>query len=102
MVADPTHFCSMIREDMPTDYSLFQVCLYSLPSILGQLSIFVERVGNMPCSLAIYSMNKSLGKATRRILFSNIRRLKLHTNIDIDEGLTLAQEELIKTKRAKP
>ena len=47
-------------------------------------------------------MNKSLGKATRRILFSNIRRLKLHTNIDIDEGLTLAQEELIKTKRAKP
>ena len=43
------NLCKLSKDD-----SLFQVCMYSLPSILRQLGIFVEHVENMPGSLVIF------------------------------------------------
>ena len=60
-----------------------------LPSYIRDTTDFIQRI-------------KVLGKLPVRMLFSNIRRFSLYANIDIDEGLTVVQEELLKTSRVKP
>ena len=52
--------------------SLFQVCFYSLPSILRQLAIFVEHVENMPCSSVIFlSIHRFLNLRAQRIVWGH-------------------------------
>ena len=63
--------CRFLLDDwrrLPKDDCLFQVCLYSLPSILRQLGIFVEHVENMPCSSVIFlSIHRLLIKGHKEL-----------------------------------
>ena len=60
-----------------------------LPSYIRDTTDFIQRI-------------KVLGKLPVECYLVTLDVSSLYTNIDIDEGLTVVQEELIKTNRVKP
>ena len=60
-----------------------------LPSYIRDTTDFIQRI-------------KVLGRLHAECYLATLDVSSLYTNIDIDEGLSVVQEELIKTNRAKP